>query len=486
LTSNPILPGFHPDPSICRAGDDFYLVTSSFEYLPGVPIFHSRDLLRWKQIGNVLDRDDQLVLSGLSSGGVYAPTLRYCDGRFWMITTNVEEFGKGHLIVTATDPAGPWSTPVYTAGALGIDPDLTWDRDGTCYLTWASVLEENAISQAAINPGTGTLLTEPRALWSGTGLAHPEAPHLYHRNSWWYLLLAEGGTERGHAVSVARSRSITGPYEGNPANPILTHRSTSHPVQNTGHADLVELPSGDWAAVYLGVRPRGTTPMFHVNGRESFLAAIRWEDDWPVFDENHYPVPEPDTAFDDDFSAPVLNPRWISPGIHPARLAAPASHGGVAVTATDSPGRRGLLAVRAKDAHWEASAVIDAGRARLALRLDDAHWAGVDAQGESITVRAVIGGLDHVVADAPRAHPGAVTLTVRAVAAPPGAGGPDQVELGYQETDTLHILARVDGRYFSTEVAGGFTGRTIGIEALADVAVVSRFSYRPASPLATL
>jgi hypothetical protein len=343
------------------------------------------------------------------------------------------------------------------------------------------VLAQNPISQAVIDPESGTLLSEPRALWSGTGLAHPEAPHLYHRNSWWYLLLAEGGTERGHAVSVARSRSITGPFEANPANPILTHRSTSHPVQNTGHADLVELPSGEWAAVYLGVRPRGTSPMFHVNGRESFLAAVRWQEDWPVFDEERYPVAESDCGFEDDFTAAVLHPRWIAPGIHPRHFTAPAADGGVTLTACDAPVPRRLLAVRAKDPQWQATAVVDAGRARLTLRLDDAHWTGIEVLEESLVARTVIGGLNHVLAEVPRPHGGAVALCIRAAAPPLGAGGPDQIELGYQEDELFQPLGRVDGRYFSTEVAGGFTGRTVGIEPLAGAATVTRFSYRPAA-----
>ncbi|MGX9885537.1 family 43 glycosylhydrolase [Streptomyces sp. NPDC002276] len=470
MSHHPVLPGFHPDPSICRVGDDYYLVNSSFEYLPGVPVFHSRDLRHWEQIGNVLDREDQLVLpSEQGSGGIFAPTLRHHGGLFWLITTNIADVRRGHLVVSAENPAGPWSTPVYTAGAVGIDPDLTWEVEGTCHLTWASGRPDRPILQAVLDPSTGELLSEPRALWSGTGLAHPEGPHLYRRGSWWYLLIAEGGTERGHAVSVARSRSLTGPFEGAPANPVLTHRSSSHPVQNTGHADLVELPSGEWAAVHLGVRPRGTTPGFHVNGRETFLAAVRWEDDWPVFD--------------DDFTAPVLHPRWISPGVHPARFAAPATDGGVALTAAQQPSAaRHLLGVRAKDAEWEASAVVGGGDIRLVLRLNDAHWAGIEKRGPSLVARVVIGGLDHVLAEVPRPGRTAVTLCIRAVEPKPEspyAGGPDLIEFGHLDDGEFRRVAQFDGRYFSTEVAGGFTGRVIGVEPLTGTRVVRSFSYRP-------
>src|SRR5687768_11480814 len=195
----PVIPGMHPDPSVCRVGDDYYLVCSSFEYFPGVPIFHSRDLVRWTQIGNVLDRPEQLrlPLDSPSSAGVYAPTLRHHDGRFWLITTNVS--GDGNLLVTATDPAGPWSDPVLLPDLPGIDPDLAWDDDGACWCTIAGV------SQVRIDPRTGQVLDAPRRIWSGApGAKAPEAPHLYRIGAYWYLLIAEGGTERGHGVSIAR------------------------------------------------------------------------------------------------------------------------------------------------------------------------------------------------------------------------------------------------------------------------------------------
>ena len=183
---------------------------------------------------------------------------------------------------------------------------------------------------------------------------------------------------------MARSRSITGPYEGNPANPIFTHRSTADPVQNTGHADLVQLPSGQWAAVYLGVRPRGFAPQFHVNGRETFLAAVRWEDDWPVFDEEHYQVPPADTTFIDDFDGGTLRPQWISRAGDPLAFAALGAEGLALRSPDEARGEHEFLAVRARDEQWAAEAVIRSGCARLILWLDSWHWARVGLYPDAV------------------------------------------------------------------------------------------------------
>jgi xylan 1,4-beta-xylosidase len=222
-SSRPVIPGFFPDPTICRVGADYYLAASSFEYFPGAPVFHSQDLVSWEQIGNILTRRSQFVPGDRrSSGGIFGSTLRHHAGRFWFVTTNMSDFGGGHLLLTAEDPAGPWSEPVQIAGTLGIDPDLAWDNDGVCYLTWVGLgpgEDASGIVQARLDPVAGRLLERPRKLWQGSGLAYPEGPHLYQAGSRWYLLLAEGGTERGHSVSVSRGRSPEGR-----SNPIRTIR----------------------------------------------------------------------------------------------------------------------------------------------------------------------------------------------------------------------------------------------------------------------
>ncbi|GAA1952441.1 glycoside hydrolase family 43 protein [Microbacterium deminutum] len=485
MSATPIVGGFHPDPSVCRVGDDYYLVNSSFEYLPGVPIFRSRDLVAWQLIGNVLDREDQLVLpSSAGSSGIFAPTIRHHDGRFFMITTSINTVSDGHLIVSATDPAGPWTTPVQTRGAVGIDPDLFWDEDGTCYLTWASGWGETPIMQVVIDPGTGTLHSEPRGLSRGTGLAHPEGPHIYRRGDWYYLLLAEGGTERGHTVTISRSRTVAGPYEGNPANPILSHRSTADPVQNTGHADLVETADG-WAMVYLGVRPVGPSPSFHLNGRETFLAGVEWVDDWPVVDETAFEVQPRDTSLEDDFPSPELDRRWIAPGRHPREFVSAGPDGGVAIQPSPSPEHRSLLAIRVEDQNWDARATVAAGTARLVLRLDDSHWAAVESQGGAVSARVVMGPADQTLASTPGPGSPDVTLAIRATQPAPEPWGrmaaADNLELGYVIGQDFQVLASIDGRYFSTEVAGGFTGRVVGVEPLpgrADPAILRRFEYR--------
>ena len=287
---NPILPGFYPDPSICKVGDDFYLVTSTFAYFPGVPIFHSRDLIHWEQIGNILNRDSQLPLDGAGiSQGIFAPTLRYHNGTFYMVTTNVSN-SLGNFIVTAKDPAGPWSDP-YPLDAEGIDPSLFFDDDGTCYYCGtkprregARYFGDNEIYIQKLDLGTMTLAGDSYPAWHGAlrGVEWPEGPHLYKKDGWYYLLISEAGTAHHHAVSIARSKSLSEPFEGYKGNPIMTHRhlGMDYPIVNVGHPDIVETKNSEWWMVLLASRPYGG--YCRNLGRETFLVPFRWEDGWPV------------------------------------------------------------------------------------------------------------------------------------------------------------------------------------------------------------
>lgn len=285
---NPLLPGFYPDPSICRVEDDFYMVTSSFSYFPGVPIFHSKDLAHWEQIGHVLDRPEQLPLAPYDiSGGIFAPTIRYHDGLFYMITTNVS--GKGNFIVTAQKPEGPWSDPHWIEGAEGIDPSLFWDDDGKAYYTGTAmpkpgIMDKPMIWLSEIDLDEFKLVGEITMVWGGSlsEPAWPEAPHLYKINGYYYLMIAEGGTEHFHSETIARAEHVRGPYSSYRGNPILTqrHLGLGAPITNTGHADLVELKDGSWYMVFLASRPYGG---YHKNlGRETFIAPVEWEDGFPV------------------------------------------------------------------------------------------------------------------------------------------------------------------------------------------------------------
>jgi len=292
LCKNPILPGFYPDPTICRVEDDYYMATSTFCYYPGVPIFHSKDLVNWKQIGNVLDRPSQLPLdsSNIAGMGIYAPTLRYHNGTFYMITTNVGG-EHGNFIVTATDPAGPWSDP-YPLGSEGIDPSLFFDDDGKCYYCGTKERREgskyygdNEIYIQELDLNTMKLTGESWPAWHGAlrNVEWPEGPHIYKKDDWYYLLISEAGTAHMHCVTIARSKSLSEPFTGYPGNPILTHRhlGLDYPIVNVGHPDIVETPNGEWWMVMLASRPYGGG--YHRNlGRETFLVPFTWENGWPL------------------------------------------------------------------------------------------------------------------------------------------------------------------------------------------------------------
>lgn len=330
---NPILPGFYPDPSICRVDEDYYLVTSTFEYFPGLPIFHSRDLVNWQQIGHVIDRPSQLDLDEIrNSGGLFAPTIRYHNGTFYVINTLVDgKSQSGNFIVTATNPAGPWSDPYWLENAPGIDPSLFFDDDGRCWYCGTELIEEGfytghtQVYVQELDLSSMQLIGERTFVWDGAvkGSVWTEAPHIYKVNGRYYLLTAEAGTAHHHAIVISRSDNITGPYEGNRGNPILTHRhlGLDYPIVGPGHGDWVQTQNGEWWMVLLAMRPYDG--YYYNLGRETFLVPMRWEEDgWPIISpgtgrvEHTYPVPNlpehpvPPHSARDDFDEPVLSYKW--------------------------------------------------------------------------------------------------------------------------------------------------------------------------------
>ncbi|AUP80885.1 glycoside hydrolase family 43 protein [Flavivirga eckloniae] len=281
---NPILSGFYPDPSICRVGDTYYMVNSSFEWFPGLPIHESKDLVNWKLIGHGLSRPTQIdYKDGLrNSNGIFAPTIRYREGKFYIICTMVG--GKGNFIITAEHPAESWSDPIWIKDAPGIDPSLFWDDDGRCYYTGAGVIDgtsgdwpgKNGIWMQEINPDKGELIGEKKQLTFGhaSNARWAEGPHLFKINGEYLLLIGEGGTGEYHSVTVFNSKNLWGPYIPNHANPVMTHRhlSDTYAIGQTGHADLVQTQNGDWWSVMLAKRK---VDGYITLARETFLAKVK-------------------------------------------------------------------------------------------------------------------------------------------------------------------------------------------------------------------
>src|SRR5688572_561290 len=292
---NPILTGFFPDPSVCHVGSDYYLINSTFAYFPGIPILHSRDLVNWRQIGNVIHRPGQLPYDGLGvSRGIFAPAITHRDGTFYVVCTMID--AGGNFVVTAKNPAGPWSDPAWLHFE-GIDPSLFFDDDGRAWMVNNGAPAEKprydghrAIWIQEYDPVARTMKGPRTQLVNGgvdiaTKPIWIEGPHLYKRNGWYYLSCAEGGTSTQHSQVVFRSKKVDGPYEPWTGNPILTQRNlpaqVDDAVTSTGHADLVQAPDQSWWAIFLGVRPYQSrySPM----GRETFLLPVQWTNDgWPT------------------------------------------------------------------------------------------------------------------------------------------------------------------------------------------------------------
>ncbi len=467
--TNPVIKGFHPDPSICAVGQDYYLVNSSFQYFPGVPVFHSRDLVNWTQIGNVLTRREQLELDGaLAWGGIYAPTIRHHDGIFYMITTNCS--GRGNFIVHTEDPAGEWSDPVLVDQG-GIDPSLFF-HEGKCWYTGTC---DNWIVLFEIDPMTGEKLSEVKRIWQGTGGRYPEGPHLYFKDGWFYLLIAEGGTEYAHSITIARSRSIEGPYEADPANPVLTHcnlRSQSSIIQGLGHGDLVQAHDGSWWMCCLGFRTQGGN--YHLLGRETFMTPVQWEDGaWPVVEDgaihiemNVPTLPQQAAAASApvlDFASDTFGPEWVH-----IRNPFPENYSftgsSLRLTAGKSLDERTVsptfIGRRQEDISFEAVTSLEVSRkadteAGLSVYMDaDAHYDVYLRSDGLLAFRVRLGELSHT--EEYKVGKGRIFLKVE--------GSESSYSFSWSsDGKDFHRIGGMNTKYISTEGTGGFTGIILGL-----------------------
>jgi alpha-N-arabinofuranosidase len=504
---NPILKGFYPDPSITRVGDDFYLVTSTFCWFPGLPVFHSRDLVHWTQIGNAIDRPDQLDFARLGlSRGVFAPDISEQGGTFYILNTCVD--CGGNFLITATKPAGPWSDPIWLPEVEGgIDPSLFWDEDGSAWIVNngpppGTPLYEGhrAIWIQRFDPAARKMVG-PRSVLVNGGVDPAkkpiwiEGPHIFRREGFYYLIAAEGGTAEAHSQVVLRSRQVTGPYIAFAGNPILTQRDLPpgrrYPITSAGHADFVETRAGQWWATFLGVRPYSGD--FYNTGRETFLLPVEWKEGWPRITRpgkaipwSHAaprlpraPAPRVPTngAFTvrDEFKGRHLPPYWMmmrNPrerwhALRNGALELRARRVGLADFANPS-----LLARRQQ--HLNASATTrvrlrSRGRAQqaglVAIQNDDFWYflAVVESGGRSrVTLYRRSGSATTRVASAPLPIGAGSPVGLRIVA----RGGRYDFEYATHAGKWRPLGRGEDGTMLSTKTAGGFVGAALGVAAI--------------------
>lgn len=475
---NPIIRGFYPDPSICKAEGKYYLAASSFQFFPGVPIFESEDLVNWKQIGHCLTRTNQVELHQVpSSGGVFAPTLRYHNGTFYMVTNN-NTFGKNFYIST-NDIYGEWSEPIFV-DQEGIDPSLLFDGDKVYFTSNGSDKDNKpCILQCEIDIKTGEKLTDSIPVWGGSGGRYLESPHLYHIGDWYYLMVAEGGTEYGHMVTYARSKEPFGPFEGYAKNPVMTNRNlggNQNPIQGIGHGDLIEDEKGDYFMVCLGFRQSGEWQPFHHLGREIFLAPVFWEDGWFTAGDNgvvnewmemNLSAAEQKMSYDVELSAMNLShPRWCylrdyhkenyeyENGVLKLR--------GTALTLeeADTPTFIGV-----RQSEFETSLKItvsgEAAEAGITFYMDESeHYDLAVVQGEAgkkVMARVKVGDAQAVLQMVDVVED-EVQLEVEST--------PAEYHFYCQTAGERTYLGKARTKYLSSEVAGGFTGVVMGIYAI--------------------
>ncbi|WP_310604271.1 glycoside hydrolase family 43 protein [Anaerosporobacter sp.] len=479
--NNPILKGFYPDPSVCKVGNTYYMVCSSMQYFPGVPIFKSVDLINWEQIGHCLTRKSQIELDKVnSSGGVFAPTIRYNEGRFYMTTTN--DTTHQNFYVWTEDITGEWSEPI-NVDQGGIDPSLYFEDGKTYFMSNGSDdFGVPGIVQCEIELTTGKKLTPSRTIWQGSGGRYLEGPHMYKMNNKYYLLAAEGGTEFGHMVTYAVGDSPYGPFEGYAKNPVLTNRNLGgYEVQGIGHGDLIEDNAGNWWLISLGFRQIGRWATYHHLGREVFLTPVTFDENgWftagdngtttRTFDTTRIPehiVQEEKRVY--TFENTKWNRDWCYlrlPQYENYQL----EEDNITLTGTtvtlDAADTPTFLGLRQRDFNGTITCdvSIDHGEAGITIYMDEKHHYDIairekqDCKGSyEVIERLNIGNIKSVEHQLDVNADANATLIIHASNYSYSFG----VKINGEEI----ILGNGDTRYLSSEVAGGFTGVMIGLYA---------------------
>ncbi len=476
--NNPVLPGFYPDPSVCKWEGKYYLVTSSFQFFPGVPLFESDDLINWTQIGHVLTRRSQLPLEHAgNSDGIFAPTIRVNNGRFYMVTTNITD--GGNFLVYTDDIHGEWSEPVYIKQG-GIDPSLYFEND-KCYFM-SNGIDDNGVggvTQCEINPETGEILSPKRAIWQGTGGRFLESPHLYKFGNTYYLMAAEGGTEYGHMVVMAKGPSPYGPFSAMKNNPILTNRNLGgYEIQGCGHADLVEDNNGNLWMIHLAFRQLDLYMMYHTIGRETYLVPVTFSGDYVLCGDNGTTRLEmvtdrlPENLVQKplgicNFENTVPGREWIyirypEDGKYIFEAGKKVSLLGTTDTLSSNLSHPTFMGIRQQSMCGKVAVTVKVtdGEGGISVYMDNMHHMDValvkSANGTKLLKRMVIGDVNYcpevIDVDSDTAK---VTI--------------DLEKLFYtfnaEINGKTYFLGKNQSRYVSTEVAGGFCGVLIGLYA---------------------
>lgn len=494
---NPILAGYYPDPSVLRVGADYYLVNSSFAHYPGIPIFHSKDLVHWTQIGNAIDRPGQLDFSGKrTSQGVFAPDISYHDGTFYIVNTCVE--CRGNFVITAKDPAGPWSDPIWLPFE-GIDPSIYWEGDHAYIVNnrapdeqprydghralW--IQEFDWRSGKMVGPSTqlvnGGVDISKKPVWI-------EGPHIFRKDGWYYLTAAEGGTSVNHSQVILRSKRLLGPYAPFSGNPILTQRDLDparpNPITSAGHAKLVETQNGEWWATFLAVRPYEGD--YYNIGRETFLLPVSWKDGWPTILDKGKAIPfvakaprlpaqrparlptSGNFSYIDEFDGDRLAMQWI--GVRTPKMPFYHLQGGDLVLGRGAPigDLSGVPAfVARRQQHHDATIRTtvrftpkqDGDRAGLAAMQSDRNYLffGITRRNgtPAIALYSSQDGKEHLVASAPVDDKAPLALEIQTTNG--------TMAFAYGSGRVRRTLKRdLDVRFLSTKAATGFVGTLIG------------------------